>query len=179
MRPTLTVLPALLVPLLLPLGPAPARAAPPISGGGAINAATIKVERPWARATAPGQVTGVVYATLLSPAGDRLFGVGSPDADMAMLHENAIGDDNSTVMRDLAFGLPLPAGKPVTLHPGGTHLMLMGLHQPLVAGGIVTVSLTFEQAGTIKVAVPVEPLNATGPGTREAVVKPAAPPAGH
>ncbi len=121
-----------------------------------------RIDHPWARATAPGQDTGVVYATLLSPAGDRLLHVASPACSMAMLHENVV-HGSMTTMRPLDAGLTLPPGQPVRLAPGGVHIMLMGLKQPLVAGGHVPLALTFAQAGTLTISVPVEPLGAPAP----------------
>ena len=35
------------------------------------------------------------------------------------------------VMRELEAGLPLPAGQAVSLAPGGNHIMLMGVTEPL------------------------------------------------
>ena len=128
----------------------------------ALAAEPTRVDRPWARATAPGQDSGVVYATLLSPAGDRLLSVASPACEMAMLHDNVV-TGRMTAMRPLDAGLALPPGQPVRLAPGGVHIMLMGLKQPLVAGGHVPLALTFAHAGTLTISVPIEPLAATGP----------------
>ena len=129
----------------------------------ALAAGPIQVDQAWARATAPGQDTGVVYATLLSPAGDRLLSVASPACGMAMLHEN-VTTGSMTAMRPLDAGLALPPGRPVRLAPGGLHIMLMELRRALVAGGHVPLALTFAQAGTLTLSVPIEPLGATGPG---------------
>ncbi len=128
----------------------------------ALAAEPTRVDQAWARATAPGQDTGVVYATLLSPAGDRLLSVASPACAMAMLHEN-VTTGSMTAMRPLESGLILPPGRPVRLAPGGIHIMLMNLKQPLVAGGHVPLALTFAQAGTLTLSVPIKPLGATGP----------------
>ena len=128
----------------------------------ALAAEPTQVDQAWARATAPGQDTGVVYATLLSPAGDRLLSVASPACAMAMLHEN-VTTGSMTAMRPLDSGLTLPPGRPVRLAPGGLHIMLMNLKQPLVAGGHVPLALTFAQAGTLTLSVPIKPLGATGP----------------
>jgi periplasmic copper chaperone A len=40
----------------------------------------------------------------------------------------------------------LPAGKPVKLAPGGLHLMLFGVKEPLVPGARVPLALTVESA---------------------------------
>ena len=47
-------------------------------------------------------------------------------------------------MRQLP-SLPLEAGKPVKLAPGGLHLMLVNLKQPLKAGDSVQLDLNFSQ----------------------------------
>ena len=53
-----------------------------------------------------------------------------------------------------AVDLDIPAGATV-LDPGGTHLMLEQLTRPLVAGGEITVRLTFAEAGEVEVAVDI------------------------
>lgn len=146
--------------LLLALAPALAPALVPMVANAAGQ--TASVDQAWARATAPGQDTGVVYATLLSPAGDRLLSVASPACSMAMLHENVV-HGSMTAMQPLQTGLALPPSQPVHLAPGGIHIMLMGLKQPLVAGDHVPLALTFAHAGTLTVSVPIEPLGAAGP----------------
>ena len=61
-------------------------------------------------------------------------------------------------------GLDIPAGQPVTLQPGGDHLMLMGLNQPLHEGQSFPLTLDFEKAGPRTVTVTVEKAGARGPG---------------
>lgn len=53
---------------------------------------------------------------------------------------------------------------PVVLRPGGHHLMLIGLHAPLVEGDRFPIILTFEVAGQIEVRVPVLAVGAMGAG---------------
>ena len=65
-------------------------------------------------------------------------------------------------MRPLA-SLDIPAGQPVTLKPGGEHIMLMGLNGPLREGQSFPLTLTFEKAGTREVTVAVEKPGAAGP----------------
>ncbi len=54
------------------------------SGSGITGSPSVTVDGAWARASAPGQSTGAVYATLLSQQGDTLLGVGSAAAEMSM-----------------------------------------------------------------------------------------------
>ncbi len=124
--------------------------------------AGVQVQQAWARATAPGQTTGAIYATLLSTQADTLLGVSSTAADAAMLHRE-VTHGGMASMQAIEAGLALPANRPVALSPGGRHIMLMGLKQPLVAGASVPVVLRFAKAGNVAISVPVEPLGATGP----------------
>lgn len=43
--------------------------------------------------------------------------------------------------------LELPAGEAVEMKPGGYHIMMLDLVEPLVAGATVEITLTFEKAG--------------------------------
>ncbi len=125
--------------------------------------AGIQVRQPWARATAPGQKVGAAYVTLTSPAADRLLGGSSPIAAGVEVHEMSM-DNGVMRMRQLGQGLVLPAGQPTPLEPGGYHLMLTGLKQPLVAGQTVPVQLTFEHSPPMTVEFKVAPIGARGPG---------------
>jgi len=121
----------------------------------------ITITGAWARATAPGQTEGAAYVTLSSPGGDRLVGVDTDAAGMAMLHI-ALKKNNVEEMRDLD-ALNLPAGKTVHLAPGGVHIMLMDLKSGLKAGDTVKLSLSFAHAGRRDITVPVMPIGASGP----------------
>ena len=63
--------------------------------------------------------------------------------------------------------LPLPAGKPVDLKPGGYHVMLMDLTRPLKEGDTVPITLTVvDKAGKaqkIEVRASVRSLDGRGP----------------
>jgi periplasmic copper chaperone A len=64
-------------------------------------------------------------------------------------------------MREVADGLPIPAGGSVVLKPGSHNVMLIGLKKPLTAGEKFPLTLTFEKAGNISVTVPVQAMDAT------------------
>jgi copper(I)-binding protein len=114
----------------------------------------IKVENAWSRAAIAGR-TGVVYLTITDTgAADRLTGATSPVAATAGLHES-FTDNGIAKMRDVA-GLAVQPGKPVTLAPGGYHIMLTGLKQPLKQGDTFPVTLSFERAGQITATVTVQ-----------------------
>ena len=60
-------------------------------------------------------------------------------------------------------GIDVPAGKRVVLAPKGTHIMLMGLAQPLVAGETFPLELRFAKAGELGVSVVVRAAGAGCP----------------
>ncbi len=125
------------------------------------DAPAVAVSGGWARATLPHQDEAAAYLTLRSPGGDTLTAIDSPDAGMVMLHQSTQRNGVAS-MQDMD-SLALPAGQPVALAPGGTHLMLMDMKHGLKAGETLRLSLHFTKAGTVSVAVPVLPVGATGP----------------
>jgi periplasmic copper chaperone A len=122
----------------------------------------LEVNNAWAGATPGKSENGAAYVTIQSPNADRLVAVSSPVAKKAELHTMSM-QGMVMKMRPLA-GLDIPAGQPVTLKPGGEHIMLMGLNQPLHEGQSFPLTLDFEKAGSRTVTVTVEKAGAKGPG---------------
>jgi len=123
---------------------------------------TVVVEQPWARATPGGAKTGAVYLTVIDHgAPDRLIGISTPAADMAMLHESYV-EGGISKMRMLD-GVALAANTPVALHPGAMHIMLEGLKAPLKPGACFPLTLTFANAPPQTVTVTVLTIGAAGP----------------
>jgi copper(I)-binding protein len=116
--------------------------------------AGLTIEKPWARPAAIGQM-GVIYLTVRDTgAPDRLVGVNTPVAAEAQLHESKM-DGNVMQMRPVEAA-PVAAGQPLVLAPGGYHIMLMGLKQPLKLGDTVPVTLVFERAGAVSATATVQ-----------------------
>jgi copper(I)-binding protein len=123
---------------------------------------SVQVQRAWARATPGGGHTGAVYLTLLAEgAPDRLTGASTPVAGAAMLHESY--EDHGVARMRMLDGVDLPTGKPVVLKPGGMHIMLTGLKQPLSRGSSFPLTLTFQTAPPATVTVSVLAPGASGP----------------
>ncbi len=123
----------------------------------------ITVDHAWARATPGAAHTGALYFTVTNggAAPDRLLSASTPVAETAQLHATQ-SVDGVLQMRPVA-SLDLAPGAATVLRPGGLHMMLTGLKQPLKAGDQVPLSLRFEHAGTVAVTVPVEAVGAMGP----------------
>ena len=127
-----------------------------LTAAGAVLAQTnqLEVSNAWARATPAKAETGAAYLMIVSPTPDRLLSASSPVAKKAELHTMEMAG-MIMKMRPIA-GLDIPAGQPVDLKPGGEHIMLIGLQQPLREGQSFTLTLNFEKAGARTVSVAVE-----------------------
>lgn len=120
-------------------------------------AGDITVEDAYARASRPGAPTGAMFMTIRNSGemADRLLGAESPVAQMVELHTHI--DDNGVMrMRPVEQGIEIPAGGDHMLMRGGDHVMLMGLTQSLEDGASVPLTLIFENAGEITLAVTVD-----------------------
>lgn len=111
---------------------------------------TVAVANAWCRPTPNGAKAGGCYVTLTAGSDDRLLSVSTALAESAQIHEMKM-ENGVMSMGELKDGLPLPAGQKVELKPGSTHVMLMGLRDPLVDGGVASFTLTFEKAPAIGV----------------------------
>jgi len=89
------------------------------------------------------------------PASDVLLGVASPAAQQSELHRTS-SEQGMARMRP-AGEIQIGAGQTLTAEPGGLHVMLKGLHAPLLQGAKVPLDLTFRHAGTIAVEITVRP----------------------
>lgn len=107
--------------------------------------AAVDVKNAWARPSVPGQSGTGAFMQLSAPQGLRLVGAATPLAGVAELHEMQM-DGNTMRMRELKDGLALPARQTVELKPGGYHLMLMDLKQPLAKGTQLPLTLRFVDA---------------------------------
>ena len=133
-----------------PAGPSAAQAPKQTS-----PASDIVVEESWAPTTIGQSKTGVAYMTIVNhgEAPDRLVGASSPAAGKVELH---MSDFDGGIARMRAMpDMDLKPHQPVSLKPGGLHLMLFDLRAPLAAGGQIPITLIFEKAGAIEVSVNV------------------------
>ena len=130
----------------------------------AITVGAIEITAPFTRATLPNAPVAGGFLTITNTGAedDRLISVSVDFAKEGQIHEMAMEGDVMK-MRQLADGLVIPAGETVTLEPGGSHLMFMGLTRALTEGETVPVTLTFEKAGEITIDLPVAGAAADAP----------------
>lgn len=118
---------------------------------------SIKVEEPYSRITAPTVKMGAAFMEITnnSEKDDVLIAAQADVSKTIELHKTTINDEGVMKMREMKDGIPLPAGKTVTLKPGGLHIMLMGLKAPLKLNDTYKMTLKFKNAPekTIKIEV--------------------------
>ncbi|MDP3618884.1 MAG: copper chaperone PCu(A)C [Ramlibacter sp.] len=103
-----------------------------------------KVDGAWVRGSVPGQrgTGGFMRLTAREPL--QLVGASTPVAGVAEIHEMKMEGD---VMRMRAVDkVDLVPGVAFELKPGGYHLMLMDLKQPLQKDALVPLTLVFRNA---------------------------------
>ncbi len=117
--------------------------------------ASIVVTAPWSRELPPTAPVGAAFMSIEnhSDQPDRLLSANSSIADITELHAHIHEGD---VMRMVKVeAIDVPAHGQVTLQPGGYHIMLIDLKNPLVAGEQLPLTLQFEHAGQIDITVDI------------------------
>lgn len=121
----------------------------------------LRVSNPFARATPPGAKVAGAFMSIENQGkeADRLVSASSPVAGLVEIHEMAM--DGGLMRMRAVKGIDLKPGATVELRPGGYHVMLEDLKQPLKEGDQVPLVLTFERSGTLEVKVNVGAMGAT------------------
>jgi len=124
--------------------------------------ADVSVSDAWVRGTVPGQKVTGAFMQITSATDASLVAVTSPVAKVAEIH--TMSHEGGVMKMRRVEAIALPAGKPVELGPGGYHVMLMDVGQPLKEGETVPLTLTFaDKAGnrtTLAVSATVRALAA-------------------
>jgi copper(I)-binding protein len=104
----------------------------------------LSISDAWVRATPPGKMMTAAYATLQNMSNETMVitGVTSDVTAHTSVHETRIERDRAT-MRPVPQ-LTLNAGERTHLTPGGTHIMLMKLSEPLTDAQSVDICFTLE-----------------------------------
>lgn len=121
----------------------------------------VTITNAWARAMPAGATVGAAYLAITTDATDRLIAIETPVAGRAELHTHEMADGIIKMRR--VDSLEVKPGETSKMAPGGNHLMLFDMKQPLAAGSTVPLTLTFEKAGAVSATANVLPIGATGP----------------
>jgi copper(I)-binding protein len=123
---------------------------------------SLRIAHAFARATPPGAMSGGAYLTIENQgaAAATLLSATSPIAGAVELHQMSM--DGGVMSMRAVRAIEVPPGSKLELKPGGYHLMLLDLKQPLKPGEKFPLKLTFESLGAVEVAVEVEGMGAGG-----------------
>jgi copper(I)-binding protein len=117
---------------------------------------SIVVSDAWVRASLGRSTSTAAYMKVENRGSqpDKLLGISVPAAGMAHLHES-IMTDGIMQMRSID-ALVIQPGASVVLAPGGLHVMIMNLKEPLKVGQSISVALHFAKAGKIEALAEVK-----------------------
>ena len=118
-------------------------------------ASTVTIENQWASSAETGMAA--VFGTI-SNKGDheaRIVSGESPIAGRVEVHEVVPDATGAMTMRPKAGGLRCLRAARDELIPGGDHLMLMDLKQPLQPGADVSLTVVFEDGSTLPVTAQI------------------------
>ncbi|CAB4660120.1 unannotated protein [freshwater metagenome] len=115
----------------------------------------ITVTGQWARQSPMATDMGAAYMIIESDAEDELVGA-SVDMSVAMMTEvhETVTVDGGMKMQEVS-SIKVTPEMPIEMKPGGYHVMLMGLVQPLEVGQTISVTLNFSKSGDKVIEVPV------------------------
>jgi copper(I)-binding protein len=124
------------------------------------SAKALRISSPFTRATPPGAKVAGAFLSIENRGqeADRLVSASSPVAGLVEIHEMAM--DGGLMKMRAVKGIDLKPGATVELRPGGYHVMLEDLKQPLKQGDQFPMLLTFEKAGVVEIKVKVEAMGA-------------------
>lgn len=108
----------------------------------------VSIQNAWARPTNKGQEVGAAYMTFTSNQDISLVKATSDVAKSVEIHSMTM--EKGVMKMRMLETLPLVAGKPYQLEPGGFHLMLFDLKKPLTEGDMVKFELTFKSKNGIE-----------------------------
>ena len=107
--------------------------------------------------------TGAVYFTVLNGLDQavQLVSASSPAAEVVETHETT-NENGVMKMSPLPDGYPIAAGEALLLQPGGKHIMLIGLVEPLEPGDEVELTVNFDNGESMALTVPVMDMQMSG-----------------
>ncbi len=131
--------------------------------GGCGGGDDVSIDGEWARNSPKRADRGAVYMNIESADGDRLLSasVDSSIAASVEVHETVPveGETNEDGMAMMQMqevaAIELPAGETVVLEPGGLHIMLIDITQPLEIGQKFDLTLDLETGGEMVLVVEV------------------------
>jgi copper(I)-binding protein len=109
---------------------------------------SISVSDAWVKAVDSDMTAAFGTLTNNTDAEVTLVAASTSAAPMVELHE-VVMKDGSMVMQPKEGGIPIPASGSATLEPGGDHIMLMDVTEPIEPGDLVELELELSDGTTV------------------------------
>lgn len=142
--------------------------------GACSSGAGVTIEDAWVRPQDNLENPSGGYMRIVNSASedDALVGASSPASERVEIHEtmvvepsampsdsmepdSSMGADSGMIGMVPVESVTVPAGGTVELKPGSFHLMFVGLRAPLEVGDTIEITLSFREAGSVKVSAEV------------------------
>ena len=107
---------------------------------------SVEVSNAWVKSAPSDMSAFFADVTNTGQESVAIVGGSTDAASMVEVHEVLDG-----VMQPKAGGVVIEPGESTMLMPGGDHIMLMGLTEPLLAGDTVTLTLDLSDGSTVTV----------------------------
>jgi copper(I)-binding protein len=118
------------------------------------EADAIVVQDVWVKAADHGMTAAFGRLSNNSPRAVRIVSATTAAADRMELHE-VVSRDGAMTMQPKDGGFVVPAQADIELRPGGDHLMLMDLTEPLVPGTDIDMVASFADGSTLPISAQV------------------------
>jgi copper(I)-binding protein len=115
----------------------------------------VTVTGAWIREPAEGQTVSAAYGVIANNGEEdiTLVGASAPIEGTIEIHETIMEDDGTMSMQERTEGFLVPPGGEITLEPGGSHVMIMGIESTEIVG---TIDVTFIFDSGLEVVAPAE-----------------------
>ncbi len=109
---------------------------------------SLSIVDPWVKSAESGM--SAAFGTIENDSNQdaTVVSAATEVSPMIELHETVADASGNMVMQEKDGGFVIPAGGSYELTPGGNHIMLMGLSNPVVAGDEVTFTLELADGST-------------------------------
>ncbi len=120
------------------------------------TASVIQIEDPWVRAVPPNANNSAIFLDLRNESEQlrKLVEVHSEVAEQVELHMTK--DEDGMLRKEGLEEVLIPALETQSFHPGGIHIMLIGLRSPLNVGGAIELELVYADQSKETISVPVD-----------------------
>ncbi|WP_084079407.1 copper chaperone PCu(A)C [Demequina sp. NBRC 110057] len=110
----------------------------------------ITITDPWVKTVESGMTAAFGELVNGTDEAVTLVSAETPASSETQLHETLSDESGGMSMSEKEGGFEIAPGESLTLEPGGNHLMLMDVTEPIEAGAQVEFTLTFEDGSTFE-----------------------------